>query len=101
LATAERLFSVDHAAARGHFPGDPIIPGAVLLSETLSAIEVGLGTSLAPCRIRSAKFAHPVRPGDRVMIEYVGLADTGVRFACSVEGKAVLSGEVVRSAHLA
>ncbi len=98
MATAERRFPAGHPAAQGHFPGNPIIPGAVLLGEALSAIEAGLGTSLAPCRIRSAKFAHPVRPGDRVTIEYAGLADTGVRFSCSVEGKAVLSGEVVRGA---
>ena len=70
MATAERVFPADHPAALGHFPGNPIIPGAVLLDETLRAIESGLGVSLACLRIRSAKFLAPVRPGDRVVIEF-------------------------------
>jgi 3-hydroxyacyl-[acyl-carrier-protein] dehydratase len=96
LAITERRFSAGHPAAQGHFPGNPIIPGAVLLSETLCAIEAGLGTSLSPCRIRYAKFMRPVRPGDSVTIEYAGLADSGIKFACTVKGKTVLSGEVMR-----
>lgn len=94
MATAERRFPLDHPAAQGHFPGNPIIPGAVLLSETLSAIEAGLGVSLSPCRVKSAKFVHPVRPGDRVAIEYSGFVKRGIKFTCAVEGQAVLSGEV-------
>lgn len=95
MATAERYFSADHPAAQGHFPGNPIIPGAVLLSETLSAIETGLGVSLWPCLIKSAKFVHPVRPGDRVAIEYSGFVKRGIKFTCVVGREAVLSGEVV------
>lgn len=98
MATVERRFSPDHPAAQGHFPGNPIIPGAVLLSETLSAIEAGLGVSLAPCHVKSAKFVHPVRPGERVTIEYSGFVKRGIKFTCAVEGRAVLSGEVVRDA---
>jgi 3-hydroxymyristoyl/3-hydroxydecanoyl-(acyl carrier protein) dehydratase len=95
LATAERHFPADHPAAQGHFPGNPIIPGAVLLSETLWAIEEGLGVGLSPCLVKSAKFARPVRPGDCVTIEYSGFVKRGIRFTCAVAGEAVLSGEVV------
>ena len=95
MATVERRFPADHPAAQGHFPGNPIIPGAVLLSETLWAIEARLGVSLSPCLVKSAKFARPVRPGDRVTIEYSGFVKRGIKFTCAVEGQAVLSGEVV------
>jgi 3-hydroxymyristoyl/3-hydroxydecanoyl-(acyl carrier protein) dehydratase len=95
LATTELRFPADHLAAQGHFPGNPIIPGAVLLSETLTAIEAGLGVRLSPCLVKSAKFAHPVRPGDCVAIEYSGFVKRGIKFICAVEGEAVLSGEVV------
>jgi 3-hydroxymyristoyl/3-hydroxydecanoyl-(acyl carrier protein) dehydratase len=87
----ERSFSPDHAAAQGHFPGNPIIPGAVLLSEVLLAIEADQGRTLHACHLKSAKFAHPVRPGDRVSIEYSGNG-SAVRFKCSAGGKAVLTG---------
>ena len=90
----ERVFQPDHPASRGHFPGDPIIPGAVLLSEILMAIEAGLGASLVPFQITSAKFLHPTRPGDRVVIEFSRTTRGEVRFACAVEGRPVLTGQV-------
>jgi 3-hydroxymyristoyl/3-hydroxydecanoyl-(acyl carrier protein) dehydratase len=92
MATLDRSFPLDHAAAKGHFPGNPIIPGALLLSEVLLAIETDLGRSLQSCQVKSAKFVHPVRPGDRVSIEYSGQDEGTIRFRCSAGGKAVLTG---------
>jgi len=92
LAFAERSFPADHPAAQGHFPGNPVIPGAVLLAETLRAIEAGFGLSLASCRIPSAKFPAPARPGDRVAIEFSRSADGAIRFACVVGTRTVLMG---------
>jgi len=90
----ERVLQPDHPASQGHFPGDPIIPGAVLLSETLQAIEAGLGASLVPFQITSAKFLHPTRPGDRVVIEFSRTTRGDIRFACAVAGRAVLTGQM-------
>ena len=90
----ERVFRTDHPASQGHFPGNPIIPGAVLLDETLRAIEAGLNAGLAPFRIRSAKFLHPARPGDRVQIEFSRTAQGEIKFTCAVEGRTVLTGQV-------
>jgi len=36
-------FSADHPVAAGHFPGNPIIPGAMLLDEVLQAIRDAAG----------------------------------------------------------
>ena len=90
----ERFFQPDHPASQGHFRGDPIIPGAVLLSEILRAIEAGLGASLVPFQITSAKFLHPTRPGDRVLIEFSRTARGEIRFACAVGGRPVLTGQL-------
>ena len=92
MITVERFFPPDHPAARGHFPGNPIIPGAVLLSETLLAIEASSGVSLLPGRLGSAKFLHPVRPGDRVRIEFSDSVPGRIKFACSVGNITVLTG---------
>lgn len=94
MATAGRLFRNDHPASQGHFPGNPIIPGAVLLSEALSAVEEVLGTSLARCRIRSAKFLRPVRPGDRIDIECSRSPDGQVKFDCRIGDTLVLTGQL-------
>jgi 3-hydroxymyristoyl/3-hydroxydecanoyl-(acyl carrier protein) dehydratase len=90
----ERVFQPDHPASRGHFPGNPIIPGAVLLSETIMAIEHHLNASLVPFRVISAKFLHPARPGERVAIEFSRTAAGEVEFACTVEGRSVLTGRI-------
>ena len=90
----ERELQPDHPASRGHFPGNPIIPGATLLSETLSAIEESVGTRLAPFRITSAKFLHPARPGNRVQIEYSRSAAGEIRFTSRVDGRSVLTGRI-------
>lgn len=98
MATIERHFPADHPAAPGHFPGNPIIPGAVLLDETLRAIESGLGVSLSSCRIQSAKFLAPVRPGDRVVIEFSRPGAGAIRFTCLRDGQPALKGEVACNA---
>jgi 3-hydroxymyristoyl/3-hydroxydecanoyl-(acyl carrier protein) dehydratase len=95
LATLEVGFAADHAAARGHFPDNPIIPGALLLSETLRAIETSLGKNLCPYQIRSAKFIRPVRPGERVSIDFSWRDEKRISFSCKVEAAPVLAGEVV------
>ncbi len=95
MTTVERTFPSDHAAAQGHFPGNPIIPGALLLSETLRAIETSLGKTLCPYQIRSAKFIRPVRPGERVSIDFSGRDEKRISFSCKVGATLVLAGEVV------
>jgi 3-hydroxymyristoyl/3-hydroxydecanoyl-(acyl carrier protein) dehydratase len=94
LSATERFFGADHPASQGHFPGNPIIPGAVLLSEALRAIEEELGASLPRCQIRSAKFLHPVRPGDRIVIECSRNPDGEVKFTCKIGATLVLTGQV-------
>ena len=78
MPSIERMFTSDHRAAEGHFPGNPIIPGAVLLSTMLDAIASELRVSLSPCRIKAAKFYSPVRPGDSVVISFTA-EDGGTR----------------------
>jgi 3-hydroxyacyl-[acyl-carrier-protein] dehydratase len=94
MEKVECFFAFDHPAAQGHFPGNPIIPGAVLLSEALRAIEAGLGVSLFPYQIKAAKFFSPTRPGDRMLVEFTGSVPGEIRFACAVQGKKVLAGQL-------
>jgi 3-hydroxymyristoyl/3-hydroxydecanoyl-(acyl carrier protein) dehydratase len=94
LHVTEWFFPPDHPASEGHFPGNPVIPGAVLLRDVLRAIQKDGGLTLPHCRIQSTKFLHPVRPGDRIMIERSRSADGDVRFACRIGARLVLTGQV-------
>lgn len=90
----ERFFAPDLPAAQGHFPGNPIIPGAVLLSETLKAIADRLGVALAPGELKAAKFLYPARPGDLVRIEFTRGPTRSIRFTCTAGQKTILTGVV-------
>lgn len=91
-------FDVAHPTGTGHFPGNPIIPGALLLAEVLHSIEQAEGPRFASCNVKAAKFLHPARPGDMVEIEYARSALGTIEFQCAVGGTKVLSGGIVASA---
>jgi 3-hydroxyacyl-[acyl-carrier-protein] dehydratase len=89
-------FAINHPCGAGHFPGNPIIPGALLLDEVLSCIAGSLvNNDLAPngtWQVKSAKFPQPVRPGDTVHINYTQTSNGEIRFVCTVSNHKVGSG---------
>ncbi len=77
--TAIKNVTINEPFFQGHFPGNPIMPG-VLMIEALaqaSAILSNLSRTIQPgyeyihffAGIDSAKFKHIVRPGDRLRLE--------------------------------
>lgn len=92
-------FAADHATAAGHFPGNPIIPGALLLAEVLRAIAQVENLQIATCNVKSAKFQHPARPGDTVVINYSHTTTGAIDFKCSVTEIKVLSGLISTADH--
>ena len=94
----ERVYEPGHPATVGHFPGNPIVPGALLLAAVLDAVGGGPAAALAPFQIRSAKFLSPARPGDRLVIRYSRAGSDAsaddIRFTCAVEGRPVLTGQI-------
>ncbi len=87
----------DHPSSIGHFPGNPIIPGAMLLSEVIGAWEGLHGASLQSSAIKMAKFLSPTRPGDCVSIRFERAGVDSVKFNCVVNDTTVLSGSLTYS----
>ncbi|HLP98920.1 MAG TPA: hypothetical protein VK149_10780 [Sideroxyarcus sp.] len=90
--------AANHPTGAGHFPGNPIIPGALLLAEVLRCIERAEGVHFSACNVKNAKFLHPARPGDTVTIEYGRSAQGTLEFQCAVGGSKVLAGAVSATA---
>ena len=86
--------AADHPTGSGHFPGHPIIPGALLLAEVLHCIGQAEALRFTSCNVKAAKFPHPARPGDTVEIEYVRSAQGAIEFRCVVAGIGVMTGTV-------
>jgi acyl-CoA synthetase (AMP-forming)/AMP-acid ligase II len=80
---ATHHFAPGHPSANGHFPGNPIIPGAVLLREIVAALAGPATIQVTPAEILWAKFHLPVRPGNMVEIKWEATGDE-VRFTCSI-----------------
>ena len=58
----------DHAAFAGHFPGNPLVPGVVLLDETLYRVAGAHGVAAGKCTIVAAKFLSAAHPGERLQL---------------------------------
>ncbi len=87
---------------QGHFPGQPIMPG-VLIIEALAqtagmlAFSSGVtGKSVYFMSIEKAKFRRPVVPGDQLRLEVKVLQQRGTVWKFS--GAAVVDGKVVSEA---
>jgi 3-hydroxyacyl-[acyl-carrier-protein] dehydratase len=88
----------DHPSFEGHFPGFPVLPGALLLDEMLSAIERARGIDLRAWQIASVKFLDAVRPRDKLLLEHEAFAEGRIRFTIRDESRNVASG-TLRQAH--
>lgn len=90
--------ALDHPAFAGHFPGNPILPGVVVLDEALRAIEVDLGLDLRQWQIAAAKFLGFVRPGETLTIEHTSPESGLIRFTVRAADRAALTGTLSRTA---
>ncbi|WP_295446772.1 hypothetical protein [uncultured Thiodictyon sp.] len=84
--------AADHPAYAGHFPGQPILPGVVLLDEALHALAVRQGLEGAVGQIKSAKFPSPVTPGEALRLRYVETTAGFFRFEVTAGERLAASG---------
>jgi 3-hydroxyacyl-[acyl-carrier-protein] dehydratase len=89
-ATALRI-AANHASLPGHFPGQPIVPGVVLLDCVLQEAERWLQRPLHVLALTHAKFTAPLLPEQTAQLQLK--LDAGeLRFSVSRDGAAIAQG---------
>jgi len=86
----------DHPAFAGHFPGQPLVPGVLLLAQVLEAAlaDPALAGRLGSApRLSSAKFLSPVRPGDRIEIRFDASSNLRLGFEVRCDERVAASGQ--------
>lgn len=82
----------DHPAFAGHFPGNPILPGVVLLDMALQTIATSCGIAPDCCEISSVKFLSPAVPGDELVIRHSLSVGGTIRFDINAGMRKIASG---------
>lgn len=88
---------LDHPAFPGHFPGQPILPGVVLLDTALHTIAADTGIALDLCEIGLVKFLSPVTAGQELMIQYVISSSNAIRFEIMTGTRKIAIGSITPS----
>jgi len=64
---ASFVFPADFTGFRGHFPGQPILPGVCTVQAVLVALQAWKGQPVKLQEITNAKFFAPVAPGEELL----------------------------------
>ncbi len=60
---------VDHPCFPGHFPGQAILPGVLLLERVMALAQTSMAPPLNECTVYNVKFLAAVVPGDGLDVQ--------------------------------
>ena len=86
----------DHPSLQGHFPGNPIAPGVVILNEVIGLIEKNL-TNRVVVGIKSVKFIKPVQAGREMLLHLDEKKSDSLNIVCEHNGDVCVKGQLVLS----
>ncbi|MEO6291113.1 MAG: hypothetical protein ABIO88_00665 [Burkholderiaceae bacterium] len=71
----------NHPSFLGHFPGNPILPGVLLLERVMAHAQSQTNTSLEHCVLLNVKFLASVAPGDTLNLTFSASTSNSFIFA--------------------
>jgi 3-hydroxyacyl-[acyl-carrier-protein] dehydratase len=93
MSTYESVLRIaaSHPALPGHFPGQPIAPGVLLLDLILEHAERWRGAPLGVVALRQVKFTAPLLPEQDAHLQ-LDLLEQELRFSITREGAKIAQG---------
>jgi 3-hydroxymyristoyl/3-hydroxydecanoyl-(acyl carrier protein) dehydratase len=82
------LVDAGHPCLPGHFPGQPLVPGVLLLEQVARALRAWRGQRLG--RVLEAKFMAPLLPGQAAQLQLDQAVAGTARVAFRIERDGIL-----------
>lgn len=92
-AVIQGLVEPSHPSLAGHFPGNPVVPGTLILDRVCSAIESQF-QGCAVSEVRRVKFLKPLAVGKPFSIRIETLSQ-GIDFECIQGEHPIASGTLI------
>jgi len=82
--------AISHRALPGHFPGNPVVPGVILLDRVVATVECVWGKRIAG--LPQVKFLRPLLPDQEV--ELVIADDGNIHFSIVLGAMTIATGDI-------
>lgn len=88
----DKVVPVDHPCLEGHFPGNPVVPGTLILEHIVETISDEWPAARIS-KIVAAKFLSPLKPGEPYSMR-ISQQPGAVHFECSQNGLLIATGRL-------
>jgi len=84
----------DHPSLPGHFPGRPVVPGAIILAEIVATALPTLGHGTRIAGFPSVKFVSPMLPAQRCELALTNNGTGSIAFELTHASQRLASGSL-------